>query len=409
MKEVKKATGKDSRSQRGIAGARKDASHSSLDATSAKKKVVAKINGGNKHLDIARRGKAAMPQAATSAKPNAIDYSVGGTVYPVPQEVKGSKVVYQNADGMRVDDGRYQNFKSDLKNELMIPEERIITDAVKTYAYGTDASFYRLLPQMVVKIHSEEEVKKILPYAKKHQTPVTFRAAGTSLSGQAVSDSVLLKLSHVGKNFRDYTVHEDGRKITLEPGLILGEVNRILQAHKKKGGHAVQYKMGPDPSSIDSCMVGGVVANNSSGMCCGVKQNTYHTLEDMRIVFVDGTVLDTADPASRENFLKTHQDLCAKVSNLATKVQADAELTALIKKKFAIKCTTGYSINALVDNDAKDPIEIIKRLMIGSEGTLGFVSRATYNTVVDHPHKASCFIMFKDVDDACKAAAVLRR
>ena len=369
VKEVKKGTVKDSRSQRGIAGARKDASHSSLEtSTTNKKKVLTKINnrGNERHLDIARRGKAAIA-SGDGIKPNAIDYSVGGTVYPVPQEVKGSKVVYQNADGMRVDDGRYQNFKSDLKNELMIPEERIITDAVKTYAYGTDASFYRLLPQMVVKIHSEEEVKKILPYARKHQTPVTFRAAGTSLSGQAVSDSVLLKLSHVGKNFRDYTVHEDGRKITLEPGLILGEVNRILQAHKKKGGHAVQYKMGPDPSSIDSCMVGGVVANNSSGMCCGVKQNTYHTLEDMRIVFVDGTVLDTADPASRENFLKTHQDLCAKVSNLATKVQADAELTALIKKKFAIKCTTGYSINALVDNDAKDPIEIIKRLMIGSE------------------------------------------
>ena len=415
---VKKEGGKragDGRShQRGIASARKD------DASSAsRKRVVAKINGSplvsasskvSTPLDVARRGNAAMPQAATASKisPN-IDYSIGGTVYPVPQDVKGSKVVYQNADGMRVDDGRYQNFKSDLKNELAIPEERVITDAVKTYAYGTDASFYRLLPQMVVKIHSEEEVKKILPYAKKHQTPVTFRAAGTSLSGQAVSDSVLLKLSHVGKNFRDYTVHEDGRKITLEPGLILGEVNRILQAHKKKGGHAVQYKMGPDPSSIDSCMVGGVVANNSSGMCCGVKQNTYHTLEDMRIVFVDGTVLDTADPASRESFLRTHQDLCAKVSNLAKKVQADAELTALINKKFAIKCTTGYSINALVDNDANDPIEIIKRLMIGSEGTLGFVSRATYNTVVDHPHKASCFIMFKDVDDACNAAAVLRR
>ncbi len=283
MKEVKKASGKDARSQRGIAGVRKDASNSSLETTSHKKKVVAKINSGNKHLDIARRGKAAMPRVATSTKP-AIDYSVGGTVYPVPQEVKGSKVVYQNADGMRVDDGRYQNFKSDLKNELMIPEERIITDAVKTYAYGKDASVYRVLPKMVVKIHSEEEVKKILPYARKHQTPVTFRAAGTSLSGQAVSDSVLLKLSHVGKNFRDYTVHEDGRKITLEPGLILGEVNRILQAHKKKGGHALQYKMGPDPSSIDSCMVGGVVANNSSGMCCGVKQNTYHTWEDMRIV-----------------------------------------------------------------------------------------------------------------------------
>ncbi len=170
-----------------------------------------------------------------------------------------------------------------------------------------------------------------------------------------------------------------------------------------------QYKMGPDPSSIDSCMIGGVVANNSSGMCCGVKQNTYHTLKDMRIVFVDGTVLDTADQKSRDAFLSSHVDLVAGVVNLAKKVQADEDLVALIKKKHAIKCTTGYSMNALVDFPPEDPIEIIKRLMIGSEGTLGFVSRATYNTVVDHPHKASAFIVFKDVQEACRAAAVLRR
>merc|ERR1712216_588670 len=197
----------------------------------------------------------------------------------------------------------------------------------------------------------------ILPYAKKHQTPVTFRAAGTSLSGQAVSDSVLLKLSHVGKNFRDYTVHEDGRKITLEPGLILGEVNRILAKYKQQNGLDVQYKMGPDPSSIDSCMIGGVVANNSSGMCCGVKQNTYHTLKDMRIVFVDGTVLDTADEKSRAAFLKSHAKLVEGVVNLASRVQADKELSALITKKHAIKCTTGYSMNALADFPVSDPIE----------------------------------------------------
>ena len=132
----------------------------------------------------------------------------------------------------------------------------------------------------MVKIHNETEVKKILPVAAENETPVTFRAAGTSLSGQAVSDSILLKLSHTGKNFRNYEIKGDGSEITVEPGLILGEVNRLLQAHKAKGGHEIQYKMGPDPSSIDSCMIGGVVANNSSGMCCGVKQNTYHTLKD---------------------------------------------------------------------------------------------------------------------------------
>ena len=353
----------------------------------------------------ARRQRAAMPAAATSTSSKTLPpYTVGGTVYPVKA---APNLTYSNADGMRINDGRYTKFQKDIG--AIVPEERIYTDPVKTFAYGTDASFYRLLPQVVVKVHNETEVQKILPIAAENETPVTFRAAGTSLSGQAVSDSILLKLSHTGKNFRNYEIKGDGSEITVEPGLILGEVNRLLQAHKVKGGHAVQYKMGPDPSSIDSCMIGGVVANNSSGMCCGVKQNTYHTLKDMRIVFVDGTVLDTSDKASRESFMKTHKHIVEGVQDLARRVQADEELTALIKKKFAIKCTTGYSINALVDNDVNNPIEIIKRLMIGSEGTLGFVSQATYNTVVDHPHKASAFIVFKDVDDACRAAAVLRR
>ena len=191
--------------------------------------------------------------------------------------------------------------------------------------------------------------------------------------------------------------------------MILGEVNRLLAKYKQKHGIKEQYKMGPDPSSIDSCMIGGVVANNSSGMCCGVAQNTYHTLKDMRIVFVDGTVLDTSDKASREAFLKSHKSLVDGVVALASRVQEDEDLSALITKKHKIKCTTGYSMNALVDHPTSDPIEIIKRLMIGSEGTLGFVSQATYNTVIDHPHKASAFIVFKDVKEACRAAAVLRR
>ena len=349
----------------------------------------------------ASRGNAAPAQAS-----NVVD-SVnvnGGTVYPVALRTPVQQ--YANVDGGRIDDGRYTDFRADVTK--LVPQERVYTDPVKTFAYGTDASFYRLLPQVVVKVHNEKEVGEILPMAAKHEAPVTFRAAGTSLSGQAVTDSILLKLSHTGKNFRNYEIKNDGKEITVEPGLILGEVNRLLAKYKQQNGLDVQYKMGPDPSSIDSCMIGGVVANNSSGMCCGVKQNTYHTLKDMRIVFVDGTVLDTADAESRASFLKSHAKLVEGVVNLASRVQADKELSALITKKHAIKCTTGYSMNALVDHPVSDPIEIIKRLMIGSEGTLGFVSQATYNTVVDHPHKASAFIVFKDVREACRAAAVLR-
>ena len=158
----------------------------------------------------ARQAAVAAQAAATSSAPDH-----GGTVYPVNIT---NVTKYSNVDGGRVDDGRYTNFKADVAK--LIPEERLYTDPVKTFAYGTDASFYRLLPQIVVKVHNEQEVKEILPMAAKHATPVTFRAAGTSLSGQAVTDSILLKLSHTGKNFRNYEirVRPVGRRSTSRDG-----------------------------------------------------------------------------------------------------------------------------------------------------------------------------------------------
>mmetsp|Transcript_14411 Transcript_14411/g.39044 ORF Transcript_14411/g.39044 Transcript_14411/m.39044 type:complete len:1096 (-) Transcript_14411:437-3724(-) len=329
-----------------------------------------------------------------------------GAVSAVNENDVVQEGVFENVDGKRQEDGRYARFTEEIS--AFIPKDRQYTDPVRTFAYGTDASFYRLNPKLVVKVHNEEEIRRIAPIAKKHGVPITFRAAGTSLSGQAVTDSVLLKLSHTGKNFRNYKVHGDGSLITVEPGLIGGEVNRILANHAKVNKLPIQYKIGPDPSSIDSSMIGGIVSNNSSGMCCGVSQNTYHTLKDMRVVFVDGTVLDTADPKSCESFMQTHKELCDGVVDIARRVQSDQQLTSLIRRKFAIKCTTGYSLNALVDFPLDNPIEIIKHLMIGSEGTFGFVSQATYNTVPEWPHKASAFILFPDVRAACEAASVLR-
>eukprot|EP00798_Chlamydomonas_sp_ICE-L_P010103 gene10103-8002_t len=241
------------------------------------------------------------PPPGTSAVP-AVHINIVGAISVVPEGQNIQEGVFKNVDGHRFEDGRYKAFIDEISTFL--PKERQYDDPVRTFAYGTDASFYRLNPKLVVKVHNETELKKIMPIAKKHGVPITFRAAGTSLSGQAITDSVLLKISHVGKNFRNYKVHGDGSQITLEPGLIGGEVNRILAAHAKKNKLPVQYKIGPDPSSIDSSMIGGIVANNSSGMCCGVSQNTYHTLKDMRIVLVDGTVLDTGDASSCESFLK---------------------------------------------------------------------------------------------------------
>lgn len=289
--------------------------------------------------------------------------------------------------------------------------ENVFDDPVRTFAYGTDASFYRLVPKMVLKIEKEEEVRRLLPIARRLGTPITFRAAGTSLSGQAVTDSILLKLSHTGKNWRRHAIQDGGKVVTVEPGLIGGEVNRLLGSYAKRNNCETQYRLGPDPASIDSCMIGGIVNNNSSGMCCGVAQNTYHTLRDIRVVFSDGTVLDTSDEESRRQFQfesKFGKEICEGVTALAKEVQADGDLSALIRRKFAIKCTTGYSINALVDVSPHDPIGLIKKLMVGSEGTLGFVSRATYNTVEEHGYKASTFVLYPSFHEAGTATAAVK-
>jgi len=347
---------------------------------------------------------------APAAQQAAAEASVG-TVYGTP-ETKLDVSEFRNVDGERLEDGRYAAFKEEAMASGAVKAANVFTDPVRTFAYGTDASFYRLIPKMVLKVETEAEIRALLPLAKKHGTPVTFRAAGTSLSGQAVTDSILLKLSHTGKNWRRHAIGDDGKVITVEPGLIGGEVNRLLGAYAKRNDCDTTYRLGPDPASIDSCMIGGIVNNNSSGMCCGVAQNTYHTLKDLRVVFADATVLDTSDPESRRAFRYDSpfgKKLCEGVSALAREVQADAELTALINRKFSIKCTTGYAINALVDVSPDEPVEMIKKLMVGSEGTFGFVSRATYNTVEEHPFKASTFILYPSFHEAGTATAALKR
>ena len=288
---------------------------------------------------------------------------------------------------------KYSQFYDDLST--FIPVQRRFTDPLRTLAYGTDASFYRLIPKIVIKADSEAEVSRILRAADRYNIPLTFRAAGTSLSGQAVTDSVLVVC---GGNWNAYQILDYGNRIRLQPGVIGGHANRYLAPYGRK--------IGPDPASINSAMIGGIAANNASGMCCGVAQNSYQTLHGMRIVFHDGTLLDTGDEKSRAQFKQTHAKLLDEIAQLGKTVRANSPLAERIRQKFKIKNTTGYSLNALVD--FTDPIDIMLHLMIGSEGSLGFISEITYDTVVEHPNKASALMIFPDIASACSAATILK-
>ena len=114
-----------------------------------------------------------------------------------------------------------------------------------------------------------------------------------------------------------------------------------------------------------------MAANNSSGMCCGTAQNSYNTLAAIRVMLADGSLLDTADAASVAAFKASHGALLDGLAGLAARVRADDALASRIRSKYKIKNTTGYSLNALVDYT--DPVDILAHLMIGSEGTLGFI------------------------------------
>ena len=259
-----------------------------------------------------------------------------------------------------------------------IPEARIATDRLRRVSYGTDASFYRLVPEIVVTAGSEAEIVAVMAACAKAGAPVTFRAAGTSLSGQAITDSVLIVL---GDGWQGSRISADGLDIALQPGVIGAEANRRLAPYGRK--------IGPDPASISAAMIGGIAANNASGMCCGTAQNSYRTLSSLRVVLADGTVLDTGNHESRAAFAAANAPLLEGLAELSREVRAGQKLADRIRRKFAIKNTMGYSLNALIDYE--DPFDILQHLLIGSEGTLGFISEITYRTVPDQrQRRARC-------------------
>ena len=287
-------------------------------------------------------------------------------------------------------------FLSELYQTL--PKDRIYTDELRTLAWGTDAGFYRYIPHVVVRSDGEKELAAIVKTCRKHGVPFTFRAAGTSLSGQSVSDSVLIV---AGKHWEQYTLEESGEvlNIKLQPGIVGARVNEIL----KPFGRVFP----PDPASIGSAMVGGIVCNNASGMNCGVHANSDRMMVSARIILTDGTIVDTGDEKSKEEFRKSHPEFIKKIEDLRDRVRADEELSARIQKKYSIKNVTGLNLRPLIAYD--DPFDIMAHSMVGSEGTLAFLSEVTMKTLHDYKYKASAMVYFMTMKESCEAVVAMKQ
>jgi D-lactate dehydrogenase len=270
----------------------------------------------------------------------------------------------------------------------------VLSRPIDRLGRSADASIYRLIPEAIVRPRSLGEVRELFAWARRRQRHLTFRAAGTSLSGQAVTDDVLVEL---GPFFRAAEVLDDGARIRTEPGVIGSHLNRLLAAHRTR--------IGPDPASIDAAMIGGILANNASGMCCGVVQNSYHTLEAVTVLLADGVVVETRQPDADAALRRARPELPAELAALRDEIRRDEPLASRIRRKFTTKNTSGYSLNAFVDFER--PVEILAHLMVGSEGTLGFVAEATLRTVPEPPARATALVFLEELREAGAAVAPL--
>ena len=268
-------------------------------------------------------------------------------------------------------------------------------------AYANDASYFHLVPQAVVQPNSIGEIQSPLQiYTTKpnfHDLP----RRGTSLSGQAVTDGILVDLS---KHWGKYSVEDEAKFIRTQPGIVGGFLNNVLKPYGKR--------IGPDPASIDACMMGGILANNSSGMCCGTTENAYRTVHSMTFVLPSGFVLNTAEPDAARIFENEQPHIARGLLELKQRILNSTDqykgetLAAKIRRRYQMKNNNGYLLNAFLDFEK--PLDILVHLLIGSEGTLGFIAEAVLHTLPDYPRRYTAQLYFKNLQDAASAIAPIK-
>ena len=272
----------------------------------------------------------------------------------------------------------------------IIPQNRIKARYIDLVSFAADAGFYHLLPKAVVQPVTEEEIILLFQFSQQYAIPLVFRTGGTSLSGQSVTDGILVDLS---QHWNKIKVEDNGDSVRVQPGITGAMVNAWLKKYNKK--------IGPDPSSISAAMMGGILSNNASGMCCGVKLNSYHTTKFIRFILPDGKIFSTENQSDYDRFKNECASLFNSLLDIKNEVHQNEPLFKKIRIKYLTKNTVGYSLNAFIDH--QHPLDILAHLLIGAEGTLAFIAEAVLQTVPDYPFKSTALLYFPTIDAACQA------
>ncbi len=269
--------------------------------------------------------------------------------------------------------------------------DQVLTTVSDLVRYAADASPYRMIPALVVVPRGVDDLRSLVTVAAARGRGLTFRAGGTSLNGQSQTDDILVDLR---EHFRSWTVLDEGARLRGDPGVILARANAVLARHGRM--------LGPDPASSGAATLGGVLANNASGMTCGTQFNSYMTIDSLTVVLASGTVLDTGAEDADLQFAQAEPELFAELELIRDQLRADTDLSAHIRRKFSIKNTSGYRMDAFLDEHS--PSAILTRLLVGSEGTLGAVVDTVWRTIETGPLRSTAFLRFGDV---CTAASVV--
>ena len=293
----------------------------------------------------------------------------------------------------RVPDLQSQGTPRHLREELaaVLGAEKVLATVSDLVRYASDASPYRFVPQVVVVAEDIDDISAVLSYAHGKGREVVFRAAGTSLNGQAQGEDILVD---VRRHWVGVEVLDDGALARIRPGTTVVRANVALAPYGRV--------LGPDPASAVACTIGGVVANNASGMTAGTTRNSYRTVSSLTFVLPSGTVVDTADPDADEELSRAEPRLCAGLLALKAEIEADPELTARIRAKHTIKNTNGYRLDAFLDGAT--PVEILRGLMVGSQGTLGFIAEVVFDTLALDREVSTALLFFPSLPAAAAAA-----
>lgn len=277
----------------------------------------------------------------------------------------------------------------------ILPAEKIKCKLIDIMAFAGDAGFYHLIPKAVVQPSTVAEIKAIFKFSQEKNIPLCFRAGGTSLSGQSITDGILVDL---GRHWRGINPLQNGELVEVQPGIIAGMVNTYLKPYNRK--------IGPDPSSINAAMMGGILSNNASGMCCGVAYNSYHTLKTIHFVLPNGNDYNTALQIDYEKFLVAEKEIATKLTELRNSILGNITLHERIRHKYKTKNTVGYSLNAFIDYE--HPLDIMAHLLVGAEGTLAFIASAVLQTLPNLSATATALLYFPNIYAACEAIIPLK-